>query len=98
MSQNRKIRVYFKTQDGKRLPLNVDVNKSVDRMIADFLETKNKILERNDYSFIVNSIPLTKDRFLNQKVKYIKQLKPDCTIQVRYIKNVDGSLQANHKI
>ena len=97
MSHLKKIRVYFKTQDGRKTSQNVDVNITVDRMIADFLESKNQILERNDYSFIVNSIPLTKDKFLNQKVKHIKQLKPDCTIQVRYIKNVDGSLQANHK-
>ena len=92
MSQNKKIRVYFKTQDGKKTALDVDVNKSVDRMIADFLETKKRILERNDYSFIVNSIPLTKDRFLNQKVKYIKQLKPDCIIQVRYVGSIKGAL------
>ena len=89
---SQKIKVYFKTQDGKKTPLEVDINKTVDRMLADFLEKKRVIENMNDYSFIVNSIPLQKDKFIRKKVKYIKQLKPDCIIQVRNIKNVDGSL------
>lgn len=79
-------------QDEKKIPQEVDINKTVDRMIANFLEKKNIIEKMNDYSFIVNSVPLTKDKFLNKKVKYIKQIKPDCIIQVRNIRNVDGSL------
>ena len=79
-------------QDEKKIPQEVDINKTVDRMIANFLEKKNIIEKMNEYSFIVNSVPLTKDKFLNKKVKYIKQIKPDCIIQVRNIRNVDGSL------
>lgn len=92
MSSEKKIKVFFKTQDGKKVSQEVDVNKTVDRMIADFLEKRNLIEKMNDFSFIVNSIPLTKDKFINKKIKYIKQIKPDCIIQVRYIRNVDGSL------
>lgn len=98
MSSVKKIRVFFKMQDGKKIPRDVDVNKTVDRMIADFLESKKLIEKLNNYSFIVNTVPLTKDKILNQKVKYIKQLKPDCIIQVRNIESVDGSLLANHNI
>ena len=79
-------------QDGKKIPREVDVNKTVDRMIADFLESRKIIEQMNDYSFIVNTIPLTKDKILSKKVKYVRQLKPDCIIQVRNVKNVDGSL------
>ena len=92
MSSSKKIIVYFKMQDGKKIQREVDVNRTVDRMIADFLESRNKIEQMNDFSFIVNTIPLTKNAILNKKVKYVKQLKPDCIIQVRNIKNVDGSL------
>lgn len=91
MSSEKKIKVFFKTQNDK-VSLEVDVNKTVDRMIADFLEKKNLIEKMNDFSFIVNSIPLTKDKFINKKIKYIRQIKPDCIIQVRYIKGVYGSL------
>ena len=92
MSSANKIKVFFKMQDEKKIPQEVDINKTVDRMIANFLEKKNIIEKMNDYSFIVNSVPLTKDKFLNKKVKYIKQIKPDCIIQVRNIRNVDFSL------
>ena len=91
MSSEKKIKVFFKTQNDK-VSLEVDVNKTVDRMIADFLEKRNLIEKMNDFSFIVNSIPLTKDKFINKKIKYIRQIKPDCIIQVRYIKGVYGSL------
>lgn len=96
MSQIKKIRVYFKTQDGKKTAQDVDTDKTVDRMIANFLEKKKLLYYMNDFSFIVNSIPLTKDKFLNKKVKHIPQLKPDCIIQVRNIGGVSGSSQANH--
>ena len=79
-------------QDGKKIQREVDVNKTVDRMIADFLESKKIIEQMNDYSFMVNTIPLTKNTILNKKVKYVRQLKPDCIIQVRYVKNVKGAL------
>lgn len=85
MSSEKKIKVFFKTQDDK-VSLEVDVNKTVDRMIADFLEKRNLIEKMNDFIFIVNSIPLTKDKFINKKIKYIRQIKPDCIIQVRYIR------------
>ena len=98
MSSLKKINVYFKMQDGKKIQREVDVNKTVDRMIADFLESRKIIEQMNDYSFIVNTIPLTKNAILKKKVKYVKQLKPDCIIQVRYIKNVSGSLSANLNI
>ncbi len=91
MSSEKKIKVFFKMQNDK-VSLEVDVNKTVDRMIADFLEKRNLIEKMNDFSFIVNSIPLTKDKFINKKIKYIRQIKPDCIIQVRYIKGVYGSL------
>jgi hypothetical protein len=39
MSSEKKIKVFFKTQNDK-VSLEVDVNKTVDRMIADFLEKK----------------------------------------------------------
>ena len=91
MSSEKKIKVFFKTQDDK-VSLEVDVNKTVDRMIADFLEKRNLIEKMNDFIFIVNSIPLTKDKFINKKIKYIRQIKPDCIIQVRYINGVGGSL------
>ena len=93
MSSLKKIKVYFKEQNGKKTGRDVDVNITVDRMIADFLESKGEILEINDYSFIVNTLPLTKDNVLKKRVKYIKQLKPDCIIQVRYIKGVTGSFK-----
>jgi len=93
MSQ-RQISVYFKTQDGKMHPQIVDTNKTVDRMLADFLEKQNKIERMNDYSFIVRSVPLTKDGVINKKVKYIKQIKPDCIIQVRYIGSIKGALSS----
>ena len=86
MSSEKKIKVFFKTQDGKKVSQEVDVNKTVDRMIADFLEKRNLIEKMNDFIFIVNSIPLTKDKFINKKIKYIRQIKPDCIIQVRYIR------------
>ena len=73
-------------QNGTKVSQEVDVNKTVDRMIADFLEKRNLIEKMNDFSFIVNSIPLTKDKFINKKIKYIRQIKPDCIIQVRYIR------------
>lgn len=92
MSSLKKINVYFKMQDGKKIQREVDVNKTVDRMIADFLESKKIIEQMNDYSFMVNTIPLTKNTILNKKVKYVRQLKPDCIIQVRYVKNVKGAL------
>ena len=85
MSSEKNIKVYFKTKDDK-VSLEVDVNKTVDRMIADFLEKRNLIEKMNDFIFIVNSIPLTKDKFINKKIKYIRQIKPDCIIQVRYIR------------
>lgn len=85
MSSEKKIKVFFKTQDDK-VSLEVDVNKTVDRMIADFLEKRNLIEKMNDFIFIVNSIPLTKDKIINKKIKHIKQIKPDCIIQVRYIR------------
>ena len=85
MYSEKKIKVFFKTQDDK-VSLEVDVNKTVDRMIADFLEKRNLIEKMNDFIFIVNSIPLTKDKFINKKIKYIRQIKPDCIIQVRYIR------------
>ena len=89
---SQKIKVYFKTQKEKKIPLEVDINKTVDRMLADFLEKKGVIENMNDFSFIVNSIPLQKDKFICKKVKHIKQLKPDCIIQVRNIGGVCGSL------
>ena len=92
MSSLKKINVYFKMQDGKKIQREVDVNKTVDRMIADFLESKKIIEQMNDYSFMVNTIPLTKNTILNKKVKHVKQLKPDCIIQVRYVGGVKGSL------
>lgn len=73
-------------QNGTKVSQEVDVNKTVDRMIADFLEKRNLIEKMNDFIFIVNSIPLTKDKFINKKIKYIRQIKPDCIIQVRYIR------------
>jgi hypothetical protein len=90
---SQKIKVVFKTQDGKRHPMEVDTNITVDRMIADFLEKRKIILQLNDYSFIVNSLPLTKDVVLKKKVKHVRQLKPDCVIQVRKVDNIDGSNQ-----
>ena len=92
MSSEKKIKVFFKMQNGTKVSQEVDVNKTVDRMIADFLEKRNLIEKMNDFIFIVNSIPLTKDKFINKKIKYIRQIKPDCIIQVRYIKGVYGSL------
>ena len=87
------IKVFFKTQDGKRHQMEVDTNITVDRMIANFLEKRKTILQLNDYSFIVNSLPLTKDVVLKKKVKHVRQLKPDCVIQVRKVDNLDGSNQ-----
>ena len=86
MSSEKKIKVFFKMQNGTKVSQEVDVNKTVDRMIADFLEKRNLIEKMNDFIFIVNSIPLTKDKFINKKIKYIRQIKPDCIIQVRYIR------------
>ena len=90
MSAN-KIKVYFKMQDGKKYPQEIDVNKTVDRIIADFLEKRNIIEDMNDYSFMVNGTPLTKDKILNKKVKYVNKIKPDCIIQVRNTKSIDGA-------
>ena len=73
MSQ-RKINVDFKTQDGKVHPQIVDTNKTVDRMLADFLEKQNTIERMNDYSFIVSSVPLTKDGVI-KKCKIYKTYK-----------------------
>ena len=88
----RKIKVIFKTQNGKTYTQEVDTNKTVDRMLADFLENIKAIEKMNEYSFMVRTLPLTKDGVINKKVKYVKQIKPDCIIQVRHVGTLSGAL------
>lgn len=84
------ITVYFKMQSGKQYKESVDTNKTIDRMIADFLEKRKLIQEMNKYSFMVNATPLDKDKILKKQIKHFKKIKPDCIIQVREIGSVDG--------
>lgn len=87
-----KIKVNFKMQNGRVYKEEVDTSKTVDRMIADFLEKRRLINEMNKYSFMVNAYPLDKKEVLKKQVKYVKKIKPECTIQVRQIDSVDGGL------
>jgi hypothetical protein len=84
------IKVNFKMQSGKTYKEEVDTNKTIDRMIADFLEKRKLIHEMNKYSFMVNAAPLDKKEVLKKKVKHFNKIKPDCTIQVRQIDSIDG--------
>lgn len=87
---NSTIKVNFKMQNGKIYKEDVDTNKTIDRMLADFLEKRRLIHEMNKYSFMVNATPLDKQEVLKKQVKHFKKIKPDCTIQVRQIDSIDG--------
>lgn len=84
------ITVNFKMQSGKKYKEVVDTNKTIDRMLADFLEKRKLIHEMNKYSFMVNATPLDKQEILKKQIKHFKKIKPDCTIQVRQIDSLDG--------
>lgn len=84
------ITINFKMQSGKKYKEVVDTNKTIDRMLADFLEKRKLIHEMNKYSFMVNATPLDKKEILKKQIKHFKKIKPDCTIQVRQIDSLDG--------
>lgn len=87
-----KIKINFKMQSGKVYKEEVDTSKTVDRMLADFLEKRGKIQQMTDYSFMVNAFPLDKKEVLKKPIKHVKKIKPDCTIQVREVNSVNGGL------
>lgn len=93
-----KIKVFFKMQgESKTVQQEVDTNRTVEKMINDFLEKKGLLLQMNDYSFMVNSLPLNKNEILSKKVKYIKKIRPNCTIQVRHIGSLNGGFPNKFK-
>ena len=91
MSNKDIINVDFLMPNDRRYHEKVDRSKTVDRMIADFFENRNMILERENYSLMVNSTPLDKNKTLKKLVKHCPFIRENCLIKVKLTKNIKGA-------
>lgn len=81
------IPVYFKVEN-KSYKEEIDINQTIEQMINNFLEQKK--LKDKKYSFMVNAAALNKKKNFKKIIKHFPKIKPNCTILVRSVGNVDG--------
>lgn len=90
------IEVDFIMPNDKRYHEKVDTSITVDRMIANFLEKRKLIHELGNYSFMVNSTPLDKQKTLKTLVRHCRILKPNCLIKVKQTSKIKGAQKIHY--
>lgn len=85
-----KIRINFRWFDNRIYTEMVDPSITVDRMLANFLERVKSDFFFHQYSFMVNATSLDKIEIRNKQVKNVRQLRPNCYVNVRLITSLCG--------
>lgn len=90
-----KIKVIFKYEDSrnKREEMVVDTERTVEKMILDYLEKIKRVNDLGKFRFLLRGLALEKLEILEKKVKNVKQIKPMCTIAVRYMEAQIGGIK-----
>lgn len=85
------IDVTFQMPNDQRISQKVDTSITVDRMITNFFEHMRMIHEIEDYSLMVNSTPINKEKTRKKLVKHCHAIVPNCLIKVKKTRNVKGA-------
>ena len=81
-----KIIVNFKLEDGIIYKEEVEVNKTIGKMLTEFSVKKNLKLE--DYCFVIGALCLNTK--FQTKIKNVRKIIPDCIINVICIEKIAG--------
>ena len=88
------IKVNFKKQDGRKIPISINSSSTVRELLMEYLKLQNEAYTldyaSNNLSFIIGDLPLLKERYLDKQINQIREFKPEAFIQVRRTYNVDG--------
>ena len=88
------IKVNFKRQDGKKIPISINSSSTVRELLMEYLKLQNKDYTldyaSNNLSFIIGAQSLLKERYLDKQINQIRAFKPEAIIQVRNIDNKVG--------
>ena len=86
------IKVIFKKEDGKEIPILINSSSTVRELLMEYLKLQNEAYTLdyalNNLSFIIGGLPLIK--FLDKQINQIRAFKPGVTIKVRDIDNKLG--------
>jgi hypothetical protein len=82
-----KIKVIFKSDDTryKRIEMEVETEKTVEKMILNYLEKIKRVNDMAKFKFLLRGIALEKLEILEKKIKNVKQIRPMCQIVVREV-------------
>jgi methionine synthase II (cobalamin-independent) len=82
-----KIKVVFKSDDTryKRIEMEVETEKTVEKMILNYLEKIKRVNDMAKFKFLLRGIALEKLEILEKKIKNVKQIRPMCQIVVREV-------------
>ena len=94
------IKVNFKKEDGKIIPISINSSSTVRELLIEYLKLQNEALDfaSNNLSFMLGAQPLLKEQYLDKKIKHIRQFKPEAIIRVRYIDNKKGGGCGNRTV
>ena len=86
------IKVNFKRQDGRKIPISINSSSTVRELLMEYLKLQNEAYTLdyalNNLSFIIGSLPLIKH--LDKQINQIRAFKPEAIIEVRNIDHVVG--------
>ena len=88
------IKVNFKRQDGKKIPISINSSSTVRELLMEYLKLQNEAYTldyaSNNLSFIIGAQSLLKERYLDKQINQIRAFKPEAIIHVRNIDNKVG--------
>ena len=86
------IKVNFKRQDGKKIPISINSSSTVRELLMEYLKLQNEALDfaSNNLSFMLGAQPLLKERYLDKQINQIRAFKPEAIIKVRNVDSVAG--------
>ena len=88
------IKVNFKEEDGKIIPISINSSSTVRELLMEYLKLQNEAYTldnaSNHFSFMIGYHLLLSERYLDKQINQIRAFKPEAIIQVRYIDNKVG--------
>ena len=87
------IKVNFREEDGKIIPISINSSSTVRELLIEYLKLQNEALDfaSNNLSFMLGAQPLLKERYLDKQINQIRAFKPEAIILVSDILTVQGS-------
>ena len=88
------IKVNFEKEDGKIIPISINSSSTVRELLMEYLKLQNEAYTldyaSNHLFFMIGTIPLLRERYLDKQINQIRAFKPEAIIQVRDIDNKQG--------